>query len=487
MRTMRLGTRLALASGIAVCLAVLLVSAVGFIVIRDQGLNAVDEALVEDARANIAGLEAGDLDERDFLEAPAEGASTRVAPGDGDLPPGTRVEVEGTGPDGTLVEPGPPIPETSLGSGSPTTAVAPDVETPIGVPFTIEENGRTLRRLVLQRTGADGVVETFTFSRSIADTEAIIRVARYVLLTVAALASLLAIAFILLLVRAFLRPLEAAQAAAEHVARSGDLSIRIPEGRPDEVGRLAGAMNTMLGRLEHARGRLKETLEEQRTFAADASHELRTPLTALRGDIDLLLAHDIPAEERREVLLEMSRSSNRMGSLIEGLLSLARVDAIPTRTPQHVDIVTLLESLLEDEGSLTAPPSEEISVLADPEAIRSVLANLIDNARKYGGAITAEIVAEGPQVLIAISDDGPGIPPVDRERIFDRFHRAREVRSRPGAGLGLAIARGAAEAMEGSLELVPSPRGARFELRLPRAAVGPPSAAPAETTPERVN
>lgn len=486
MRTMRLGTRLALATGIAVCLAVLLVSAVGFIVIRDQGLNAVDEALVEDARANIAGLEAGDLDERDFLEAPADGASTRVAPGDGDLPPGTQVEVEGAGPQETVVEPGPPIPETSLGSGPPAATIPPDAETPIGVPFTIEENGRTLRRLVLQRTGADGVVETFTFSRSIADTEAIIRVARYVLLTVALVASLLAIAFILLLVRAFLRPLEAAQSAAEHVARSGDLSIRIPEGRPDEVGRLAGAMNTMLGRLEHARGRLKETLEEQRTFAADASHELRTPLTALRGDIDLLLAHDIPPEERREVLLEMSRSSNRMGSLIEGLLSLARLDAIPTRTPQHVDVVTLLESLLEDEGALTAPPAEGIAALGDPEAIRSVLTNLIDNARKYGGAITAEVAADGPQVLIAIADDGPGIAPADRERVFDRFHRAREVRSRPGAGLGLAIARGAAEAMEGSLELSASDPGARFELRLPRAADPAAPAVPSEPPAERV-
>ena len=182
-------------------------------------------------------------------------------------------------------------------------------------------------------------------------------------MTVAIVASLLAIGFILLLVRAFLRPLEAAQAAAEHVARSGDLSIRIPEGRPDEVGRLAGAMNTMLGRLDHARSRLKETLEEQRTFAADASHELRTPLTALRGDIDLLLTHDIPADERREVLEEMSRSSDRMGNLIEGLLSLARLDAIPTRTPQTVDVVTLVESLLGEGCSLSAPAAEDAHVL----------------------------------------------------------------------------------------------------------------------------
>ncbi len=468
MRTMRLGSRLALATGIAVCLAVLLVSAVGFVVIRDQGLNAVDEALLEDARANIAGLEDGDLGERDFLEAPADGASTEVAPDDGALPPGTRVDVGGSGGE-RPAEPGAPIPETRIDSALPGETGAPTGRTPIGEPFTIEENGRTLRRLVLQRTGADGVVETFTFSRSIADTEAIIRVARYVLLTVAIVASLLAIAFILLLVRAFLRPLEAAQAAAEHVALSGDLSIRIPEGRPDEVGRLAAAMNTMLGRLDHARSRLKETLEEQRTFAADASHELRTPLTALRGDIDLLLTHDIPADERREVLEEMSRSSDRMGNLIEGLLSLARLDAIPTRTPQAVDVVTLVESLLAEGGSLTAPAPENAHVLGDPEAIRGVFANLIDNANKYGGTITVEIRAEENEVIVVVADDGPGIPVEDRERIFDRFHRAQAVRTRPGAGLGLAIARGAAEAMEGSLDLVPSERGAQFRVRLPRA------------------
>lgn len=482
MRTMRLGSRLALATGIAVCLAVLLVSAVGFVVIRDQGLNAVDEALLEDARANIAGLEDGDLGERDFLEAPAEGASTEVAPDDGALPPGTRVDVEGGGDQAP--EPSAPIPETSIDSALPGETGAPAAGTPIGEPFTIEENGRTLRRLVLQRTGADGVVETLTFSRSIADTEAIIRVARYVLLTVAIVASLLAIGFILLLVRAFLRPLEAAQAAAEHVARSGDLSIRIPEGRPDEVGRLAGAMNTMLGRLDHARSRLKETLEEQRTFAADASHELRTPLTALRGDIDLLLTHDIPADERREVLEEMSRSSDRMGNLIEGLLSLARLDAIPTRTPQAVDIVTMIEALLAEGGSLTAPAPEDAHVLGDPDAIRGVFSNLIDNAHKYGGAITAEVRAAEDDVIVTVADDGPGIPVEDRERIFDRFHRAQAVRTRPGAGLGLAIARGAAEAMEGSLDLVPSESGACFRVRLPRAPA--PERGP-ETAAERVH
>lgn len=481
---MRLGTRLALATGVAVCLAVLLVSAVGFIVIRGQGLNAVDQALREDAEANIAGLKAGDIGEREFLEAPADGASAKAAPNASDLPPGVEVDVQrgappipeesaggaqsGAGeslPD-DLPESG-PIPETSIGGAPPEVEVGAEVDTPVGEPYTVEENGRTLRRLVLRVPDVDGSLQTYTFTRSIADTEAVIRVARYILLTVAALASLLAVAFILLLVRRAVRPLEAAQAAAEHVAESGDLSVRIPEGHPDEVGRLAGAMNIMLGRLEKARTRLRETVEEQRTFAADASHELRTPLTALRGDIELLLAHDLPAEERREVLQEMSRSSERMGSLVEGLLSLARLDAIPTREPQAVDVGGLIESLMLDDGSLILPEGAPPHALGDPEAIRSIFSNLLDNARKYGGETTATVSRDGSEVVAQIADDGPGIPPEDRERVFDRFHRAQAVRTRPGAGLGLAIARGAAEAMDGSLDLLPTTSGTAFEVRLP--------------------
>ena len=117
------------------------------------------------------------------------------------------------------------------------------------------------------------------------------------------------------------------QPAAETVAASQDLSVRIPEGRPDEVGRLARSVNQMLERLEDAQGRLTSTLDEQRRFAADASHELRTPLTALKGDIDLLARYDVPEEEREVVLAEMRASVERMGRMVEGLLALARAEA----------------------------------------------------------------------------------------------------------------------------------------------------------------
>ena len=112
---------------------------------------------------------------------------------------------------------------------------------------------------------------------------------------VAALAAaLLATGLALVIVRRALAPLTRTQQAAESVATSQDPSVRVPEGRPDEVGLLSRAINRMLGRLEDAQGRLRATLSEQRRFAADASHEMRTPLTALRGDIETMRAHDLP-------------------------------------------------------------------------------------------------------------------------------------------------------------------------------------------------
>ena len=102
--------------------------------------------------------------------------------------------------------------------------------------------------------------------------------------------------------------------------------MRVPEGRADEVGGLARAMNRMLGRLEDAQGRLRATLAEQRRFAADASHEMRTPLTALRGEIDTLRAHELPPAEREAALADMAQAVERMDRLVAGLLGLARVD-----------------------------------------------------------------------------------------------------------------------------------------------------------------
>ena len=185
---------------------------------------------------------------------------------------------------------------------------------------------------------SDGRQRTVAVARPVADVEATLNVAKWSLGLGALLASLMAVGFALIITRRTLRPLVQVQSAAETVAASQDLSVRIPEGRPDEVGRLARSVNQMLERLEDAQGRLTSTLDEQRRFAADASHELRTPLTALKGDIDLLARYDVPEEEREVVLGEMRDSVERMGRMVEGLLALARTEGAGADTAAEVDL-----------------------------------------------------------------------------------------------------------------------------------------------------
>ena len=160
---------------------------------------------------------------------------------------------------------------------------------------------------------ADGGRRTVAVARPLTDVEHTLDEVALGLGTAALLAALIAIGLALLILRPALRPLAQARRAAERVADSQDPSLRVPEGRADEVGRLARAMNRMLARLEDAQGRLRGTLREQRRFAADASHEMRTPLTALRGDIDTLRRHDLPPAEEAETLADMAASVQPAG------------------------------------------------------------------------------------------------------------------------------------------------------------------------------
>jgi signal transduction histidine kinase len=417
-----------------------------YLVIRDRALDQVDRALQQASARVIADLDQSDIGAGGFSAAPGPDS-----PDSGDLtddaptPPGTDLEVE----------------------------VRDGGDLPVGGPRTVELDGIRYRTLVLPLPMAAGGErgQTVGFYRSLEDVEATVRITGWALLSSAVLAALLAIALVLTIVRRALRPLTQAHAAAAQIAATGDPSIRIPEGRPDEVGLLARTMNTMLERLQGAQSRLRRTLDEQRRFAADASHELRTPLTVLRGDIDLLRAHDPPAEERQTILGEMSEAAERMGRMTEGLLSLARLDAGGRQDVAAVSVEDLVRDLLDGDETLEVDLSAAgARVEAEPDGVRSLFANLIDNARRYGGRVGVVLGAEDRELVAVVSDDGPGIAPEDRDRIFDRFFRGRRVRGTPdGAGLGLAIARGGAEAAGGSLVLLDREPGAHFEVRLPLA------------------
>jgi signal transduction histidine kinase len=170
------------------------------------------------------------------------------------------------------------------------------------------------------------------------------------------------------------------------------------------------------------------------------------------------------------VLGEMADSVERMSGLVEGLLALARTEGEAEQVAEPVDLRAVLAEIVH--GVDADLGDEPIPVRASPDALRALFGNLLDNARRHGDEVEVTLRREGGWAVVVVSDDGPGVAEADRERIFDRFYRAAPLRGTPGAGLGLAIARSAAERAGGSLALLPpTGGGAAFEARLPLARV----------------
>jgi two-component system sensor histidine kinase MprB len=262
---------------------------------------------------------------------------------------------------------------------------------------------------------------------------------------------------------AALRPVRRLTDAAESVAVTGDLGARVDVTGGDELGRLGARFNAMLAALE-------ESVGAQRQLVADASHELRTPLTALRTNLEVLREGRLPADEARRALAESQSELEELTRLVADLVELARgqerrlevedvrldelaasvVERARARAP-HVAVTTQLEPTI---------------VRGDARLLERAVANLVDNAVKFtpsGGAV--DVAVSNGEVVVA--DGGPGIAAEDLPHVFDRFYRATAARSTPGAGLGLAIVREAAEAHGGRATAESSSAGARFRLSIP--------------------
>ena len=234
-----------------------------------------------------------------------------------------------------------------------------------------------------------------------------------------------------------LRPLKAMAAVAAEVGQTQDLRSRLPAVKPrgDEVGRLTEAFNGMLGRLKTAQ-------DSQRRFVADASHELRTPLTSILGNAGLLLRDPAPAaEDAREAMIDIAAESERMSRLVDGLLTLARADAGHELRRSQLDLAQVVEPVARRAG--LASSVEPALVSGDHDALTQLAWILADNACRHGGGQASMWVRRRPQggALLLVADQGPGIPPGEEERIFERFYQGDLARSNGGAGLGLAIAR----------------------------------------------
>ncbi|HEX9106927.1 MAG TPA: ATP-binding protein [Longimicrobiales bacterium] len=277
-----------------------------------------------------------------------------------------------------------------------------------------------------------------------------------------------------------LAPVAAMTRQAERIGAS-NLDERLPVANPrDDLGRLAGVLNSLLSRLHDA-------FEQQRRFMADAAHELRTPVAVIRGEAEVSLARrERDSAEYRDALDVVAGESARLSGIVDDLFTLARADAgeVPVRPhPMYLDeVVTETTRAVGTLASrrriqLTVDAPEEMPYTGDEALLRRMLTNLLDNAVKYtppGGRIRVTAGREGDRYRIAVSDTGPGIPPGDRERIFQRFHRLDQARPgeadgpQGGAGLGLPIARWIAEAHGGTLVLAEStPAGSTFVAELP--------------------
>lgn len=276
--------------------------------------------------------------------------------------------------------------------------------------------------------------------------------------------------------RRALSPIER-MARRAHEINAERLSARLDVENPnDELGLLAQAFNETLARLERS-------FEQLRQFTSDASHELRTPLTAIRSVGEVGLQTDGGSEHYREVIGSMLEESGRLNRLVDSLLAIARADSGQIRLerapvavlPLVREAVSFLEVLAEEKGqdlSLEGPDPGEVQ--ADRVILRQVLINLLDNAIKYSpihGSIHVRVArADDRTVAVEVEDSGPGIPPRHRDKVFDRFYRVDEGRSREagGAGLGLAIAKWGAEIHGGHLQFeCREGAGCTFRLVLP--------------------
>jgi two-component system OmpR family sensor kinase/two-component system sensor histidine kinase QseC len=242
-------------------------------------------------------------------------------------------------------------------------------------------------------------------------------------------------------------------------------------GLPGEVAPLVDAFNGLLDRLA-------EAFDAQRSFVADAAHELRSPLTALKLQLGLL-RDSAPGVQQDEAIARLRGGIDRATHLVEQLLALARAEPGAAAAGLPLDLADLARQAVADVQpqadkanvtvTLTAP--DPLPLTGDPQALRGALRNLIDNAVKYGAGSVEVSALRGPRgaPLLRVDDDGPGIPPDLRERVFDRFQRGEDT-GVEGSGLGLAIVKAAARQQGAEVTLATSPQGGlRAEIAWPPA------------------
>jgi two-component system, OmpR family, sensor kinase len=366
----------------------------------------------------------------------------------------------------------------------------------------VEVDGQPLRQLAapvrISRTPDEApVLLVLQVARPLAPLHQTLRTLQATVLGVSGAGVLAAVVAGWLLARAALRPIDELANTADAIGAARDFGRRVPlhSSQRDEVGRLAAAFNRMLGELQAAHEQLGASLAAQRRFVGDASHELRTPLATLRGNVELLrhMATASPPGDNGQagILDDVAAEAERMGRLVADLLLLAQADAGQHLTLRPLDLAEVARDAARAARLLRGGMAldlvdlpEGLWVRGHEDRLRQVLVILLDNALKFtpaGGWVTlaAEKVRrdDADWIAIRVADTGPGIPPTEQARIFDRFYRGAAARSIEGTGLGLAIARWIAEEHHGTIELESTPgKGAVFTVWLPSAPAPVPAA-----------
>jgi len=332
----------------------------------------------------------------------------------------------------------------------------------------------TLTKAADEEEGVGEAVVRVTCGADVSGVDASVAALTRLLLAVGPAVLLLSLAGGFLLVSRALRPIERMAQTAEQISAL-DLTRRVEVQGDDELARLGRTLNEMFERLQAA-------FEQQTRFTADASHELRTPLSIISGNVELGLKRPRSAEEHREVLEDIREASDRMRSIVEGLLVLARADAkgLPLlREPVSLtavadEIVRLFRPLAEERGVTVAVASAgDVTAIGDRDRFKDLISNLVTNAIRYnrrGGSVTVRLSTADGRASLSVDDTGIGIPAEDLPHVFERFYRVDKARSRSagGSGLGLAIVKWIVDTHSGTIAASSEPGvGTRFVVSLP--------------------
>jgi two-component system, OmpR family, sensor histidine kinase MprB len=422
--------RIALAAALAVAIAVALAAAAAYAIARNQLLLGIDRHLQARASTIVASPVGTLLGDR--------GQPFHVPP----APFGTAASyVQLVEPDGTTDRPGGE--EIALPVDDDVRAVAAGERNAFYAVTSVEG----VRIRVLTTPLHPGLV-ALQVARPLTEVDALLSRLRWILLLVAVGGVALGGGLGLLVSRASLSPVRRLTQAAEHVAKTHELSLQVEVGGGEELARLSASFNAMVGALA-------EAVQAQRRLVADASHELRTPLTSLRTNVELLARiGELSEEERAAILHDVRTELEELTALVGDVVELAREGE--TELPAEDVRLDLLVAGAVERARRRAPDVaieaelEETLVRGVPARLDRAVANVIDNAVKWsppGGPVEVRI-AGGE---IAVRDHGPGIDEADLPFVFDRFYRSAAARGLPGSGLGLAIVRRVAESHGGTV------------------------------------